>query len=180
MVYTLKKCDTAPPPQWLISFKFLTDLWGHESNRPTEFRSDRPSLTLSNRCSNFIGQWQPCFLEICKCPHRHVALWTKTVHSDFHFDRTNGCLVIAILYIFPSYSANKWQIFTIVFLWPQLELLHKCSEFGEYISFCSGVIGILLKVALPPRKFWHPFAMVSQKLNFFLDNYRYSLSRRKT
>ncbi|KAL0151610.1 hypothetical protein M9458_053011, partial [Cirrhinus mrigala] len=29
---------------------------------PSEFRSDRPPLTMSNRCSNFIGRWQPCFL----------------------------------------------------------------------------------------------------------------------
>ncbi len=70
IVYTLKICNTTP--QWLISFKFLRDLWGRESNRSTEIRSDRPPLTLSNRCSKVIGQWRPCFWEICKCTHIHL------------------------------------------------------------------------------------------------------------
>ncbi len=43
----LRKWDSSQSP---ISFTFLTDLWGRESNRPTEFRSDQPTLTLSNRC----------------------------------------------------------------------------------------------------------------------------------
>lgn len=59
--------------QWPISFKILTDLKVHESNVPSEFRSDQHPLTLSNRCLKLFGQWRPCFFEICKCPHRNLC-----------------------------------------------------------------------------------------------------------
>ncbi len=44
IVYALK--NAIPPLSVRLTF---------ESNRPVQFRSERPPLTLSNRCSNYIG-----------------------------------------------------------------------------------------------------------------------------
>ncbi len=77
------------------------------------------------------------------------------------------------VYVFPSYSANKWPISAVFFMWPRIELLHKCSEFGEYISFHLKVIGY--KGPRPFQTFGVPLWLFKSKFQF--DNYWYSFSR---
>ncbi len=59
--HALGKCDISPPSGRFIS-NFSQTFGPRELNRPTKFRSNQPPLTLSNRCSNFVFQWRPCFL----------------------------------------------------------------------------------------------------------------------
>ena len=71
--------------------------------------------------------------------------WTKTRHTNFQVNRTNGQVVKACFMFFSYYSATMWQIAAIFLLLPHIELIHMCTEFGEDTSFTSGVIAILVK-----------------------------------
>ncbi len=54
------------------------------------------------------------------------------------------------------------------FMWPQIELLYKCSEFGEEISFRSKVRAILVKAALPIlERFGIPLQWRVESTDFF-------------
>jgi len=75
-----------------------------------------------------------------------MAPWTKTLHANFQVNRTNGEVFIAVFMFFSCYSTTKWSVAASFVTQPQNELLHRCAEFGENISFPSRVIAILVKV----------------------------------
>ncbi len=86
------------PP--VADFFQISHLWGLGSNRPTEFCSNWPLLTLSNRCLNFVGQWQPCFLRYANVLIDICGTLDQDRIHNFHVDRANCCAVIAIFIFF--------------------------------------------------------------------------------
>ncbi len=108
-----------------------------------------------------------------------MALWTKTAHSDFHVDRTNGCLVVAMFMFFPSYSATKWPISTIYFIVTSAwALTQVCRVWERYLIPFRSYRHFTKSGPAPFKRFGVPLPrwVESSKL-FFLDNYWYSLSR---
>ena len=75
--------------------------------------------------------------------------WTKTVYDKFQVNQTNTWPCTGDLVFFSQYSATKWSIDVIFWVWPQNELLDDYMKFGEIISSRSRVIAILEKVAPP-------------------------------
>ncbi len=88
-----------------------------------------------------------------------MTLWTKTVHSYFHIDRTNVCLVKAI---FMFYVATKWPISMTLSSYVIVPSLVKISNPVQELW------GILLKVALSPSKVLASLCNGESKLYLFV------------
>ncbi len=93
-----------------------------------------------------------------------MPLRTKTLHTNFQVDRTNGRVVIAVFFVTAPPSGRAAQFF---FIWPKNVLINMNLEFSEDISFRSRVIAFFVKLALDFRRFWGPIAKLSRNFNFF-------------
>ncbi len=137
---------------------------------PTEFHYDQPPITVSNKCSNFIGQWQPCFfiyanvlIVFCSPLDRDTVyqISSRSDHQEQFF-----CL----------FSATKWQICEFHFFtkdlchshvyqvwWRNLILFTSYNFFHKHGPRLSNVLG--------------PHCKIESKFKKKKDNYWYSLSR---
>ncbi len=132
---------------------------------PTEFRSDRPPLTLSNWCLNLFGQWRPCFLRYANVLIIDCAPMDQDVAYQFSSRSDQRSRSYSCFFVTAPPSGKAAQFF---FISPKIVLTNMCLEFGEDISFRSRVIAFFVKLALDFRTFWGPIAKLSRNFNFFL------------
>ncbi len=70
---------------------------------PTEFRSDRPPVTMFNRCLKLFGQWRPCFLRYANvlidtyAPLDQDAAYQFSSRSDQRLPSYSHLYVVSVL-----------------------------------------------------------------------------------